>query len=177
MKKVGIYFIFSYNYSRGDKMKVLIVFDSYFGNTQKIAEAIFDVVQNNGELSSVNELQINEYYDLIVIGSPTRAFRPTKKIVSFAKNLRKEQLKYVAFFDTRMDIQKVDSKILTFMARCFGYSNDTLSKIFMKKRIPVLIEPGEFFVKDSEGPLFENEIDKAKRWINSAINDLSSNIQ
>ena len=62
-------------------MKTLIIYDSFFGNTEKIARAIF---QTFSPLNSIKICLVNDYrpeylndIDLLIIGSPTRGFRPT----------------------------------------------------------------------------------------------------
>ena len=70
-------------------MKILIVYDSVFGNTEKVAlamaEAMTDqvAVKRVGESSAVDLQGI----DLLVVGSPTRGFRPTEGVNLFLKSL------------------------------------------------------------------------------------------
>ena len=156
-------------------MKILVIYDSYFGNTKKVAEAMFELIKEYGEIASVKEYKLEGKYDLIVIGSPTRAFSPTKEIGTFAKKLTSKQVSNVAFFDTRVDITTIDNKFLTFMEKRFGYSNDTLEKIFRRKKVNQITEAGKFYVHGNEGPLFDNELINAKLWITEAINKISIN--
>lgn len=142
-------------------MKKIVIYDSYFGNTKAIAEVIAEEL--NCECIKVqifNEDVVNNY-DLVVLGSPTRAFRPTKEIESLAKLIKGRGTK-VALFDTRADEADEHPKVLKWMMKKFGYSNDTLEKNLRKKHVPIIIYSGEFFVKDKEGPLKDEEIEKAK---------------
>ena len=63
-------------------MKSLIVYDSYFGNTEQVAEAIG---QGFGEQAEVRVLRASEVtaahlegLDCLIVGSPTRGFRATE---------------------------------------------------------------------------------------------------
>ncbi len=150
-------------------MRILVVYDSVFGNTKKIASTIADALGEDVTLSHVEETALEGSYDVIVVGSPTRAFQPTKPIKDFVKRLTKDQVAKIAFFDTRIDIEKVDSKMLRRMEKWFGYSNDTLEKIAAKKHIPCHPNSGAFFVLDSEGPLADDAVEDAAIWAKSIV--------
>ncbi len=62
-----------------------------------------------------------------------------------------------------MDIDKTDSNFLKFMEKRFGYSNDTMEKIMRRKKAPK-VKYDKFFVEDSEGPLSDGEIERAKEF-------------
>jgi flavodoxin len=83
-------------------MKAIIIFDSNFGNTQKIAETIAKEFET--QAIPVSKASIDELggLDLIVVGSPINAWRPSEKMGKFLANLNKGQLKGVkaAAFDT-----------------------------------------------------------------------------
>jgi flavodoxin len=69
-------------------MKTLIVYDSVFGNTQKIAQAIAGALDCLDVLQVVNA-NLNQLsgLDLLIVGSPTRGFRPTPAITAFLKSI------------------------------------------------------------------------------------------
>ena len=59
-------------------MKTLVIYDSVFGNTEKIAQAIAAVLGIQAiPVSQADGGQLREL-DLLVIGSPTRGFRPAE---------------------------------------------------------------------------------------------------
>ena len=70
-------------------MKVLIVFDTKYGNTQRVAELIADgfnsVDGNETEVVNVKSVDLNEEvtYDLIVIGSPNHVGKLRNLLVIF----------------------------------------------------------------------------------------------
>jgi flavodoxin I len=152
-------------------MKKIVIYDSYFGNTQTIAEAIAKELECDSiKVQIFNEDVINNY-DLVVLGSPTRKFGPTKEIKNLAKLIEGHGTK-VALFDTRIDVKDELPKILLRMIKKKGYSNDTLEKILRKKHVPIVIYSGEFLVGDKEGPLKEGELEKASEFGLAILNIL-----
>ncbi|MFW9819428.1 MAG: flavodoxin family protein [Candidatus Thorarchaeota archaeon] len=89
-------------------MKVLIVYDTKFGNTKKVAELIADgiktVEENEVEINHVNDFDLIKegVYDLIVIGSPNHAGTYTGKVKKFLNKFSKTPIigKSFAVFDT-----------------------------------------------------------------------------
>ncbi len=152
-------------------MKTLIIYDSFFGNTEKIAKAIAKSIK--GELLHVDSCKISSLkeVDCLILGSPTRGFRPTEKIVTFLKNLPENSLSgiKVMAFDTRLDVKEVNSKVLTFMESIFGYAASPMLKFLIKKGGSKIAEPEGFFVKESEGPLKEGEEKRAAEWVKGSI--------
>lgn len=144
-------------------MKKIVIYDSFFGNTKLIAETIAEVLEcETIKISAFNHDVINTY-DLVVIGSPTRAFSPTPEIKQLVKKITQDGPR-VALFDTRVMMDETVPRMLKWMAKRFGYSNDTLEKIVRKKHIKSISFSEEFYVKDSEGPLLADEVEKAKKF-------------
>jgi flavodoxin len=89
-------------------MKSIVLYDSLYGNTAKIAETIAGVVAERGEVATlkVGELQIGQLtgVNIFIVGSPTQQFRPTNEIKTFLTSIPKNGLKgvRVAAFDTRL---------------------------------------------------------------------------
>ncbi len=145
----------------------LVVFDSYFGNTAKIAEAIGEVlgdavVKKPAEITPV-DLQA---CDILVVGSPTRAFRPSPAIITFLKGLDRNALNGVraAAFDTRFPLDQTDSGFLRLMIKLFGYAAEKINKLLLKAGAELPLEIAGFAVLDTEGPLAEGELERAKTW-------------
>jgi flavodoxin len=103
---------------------------------------------------------------LLVVGSPTRAFRPSPATSSFLGGIPANGLQgiKVAAFDTRMSVQEVNSPILSFFAKLFGYAAQPIAAKLKKKGGTPAIPPEGFFVKGSEGPLKEGELERAADW-------------
>lgn len=149
-------------------MKSLVIYGTYFGNTEKIAQAI--AKQLNTKAVNVKEFkkEMLDGIDLLVVGSPTRAFRPIDSINEFLSELPSLKGIKVVAFDTRIKIEDVNSKLLIFLAKIFGYAADPILKKLVKKGGEKVLEPDGFFVEDSEGPLLDGELERAKEWVRGA---------
>ncbi len=73
-------------------MKTLIIYESFFGNTEKIAQAISEGLgaSMNVEVCKVGDVKPEqiENADLLIVGSATRAFRPSPETKRFLSHLR-----------------------------------------------------------------------------------------
>ncbi len=152
-------------------MKCLVLYDSIFGNTEKIACAIGEALET--QALSVNEVGPQDIQDLdmLIVGSPTRGFRPTKAITEFIRYLPDRGLQnvQVAAFDTRIRITDVNSAFLTFMVNIFGYAAQPIANGLKGKGGKLTINPEGFFVEDREGPLFIGELERAQDWARTLI--------
>ena len=153
-----------------DKMKALVVYDSYFGNTEQVALTIGETLstQTEVEVQKVTDVKPEQLTGLsyLVVGSPTRAFRPTAAIVNLLKGIPRDGLKgvKVASFDTRIDKEDVNNAILGFMTKIFGYAAKPISNRLVKKGGDLVLPPEGFYVLDTEGPLRDGEIERTKEW-------------
>ncbi|HOS70117.1 MAG TPA: flavodoxin family protein [Bacillota bacterium] len=151
-------------------MKALIVYDSVFGNTEQIAKAIGDSLADltSTEVVKVSEAKLEQLQGtgLLIVGSPTRAFKPTKAIVDFLIQIPSNGLKgiNVAAFDTRVNTEDVNSRILNGFVRIFGYAAKPIADKMQKKGGNLVLPPEGFFVKDNEGPLKDGELERAAKW-------------
>ena len=102
-------------------MKVLIVYDTKYGNTEKvaklIAEGITSAEDNEVIVNNVKDVKLKEEasYDLILIGSPNHFGRHIGSIKKFINKIPKSQLKVntYAVFDTYItaDFEKAVKKM------------------------------------------------------------------
>jgi flavodoxin I len=142
-------------------MKTLVVYDSVYGNTEKIAKAMAEAVAPSGEANvlRVGEANPSELgsFDLLIVGSPTHAGRPTPAIQEFLNKVTQQSLKDVkaATFDTR-----VTSKF----AKIFGNAAGRMGGYLTKKGFVLISSPENFFVTGREGPLKEGELERAAAW-------------
>ena len=151
-------------------MKALILFDSYFGNTEKIARAIGSSLADKAEVEvlRVSEAKVEQIrgIQLLVVGSPTRGFRPSEATQAFLNSLPKDSLKGInaAAFDTRIDPAGVTSKMLKFLVKSFGYADKTMVSELQKKGASLVSIGQGFIVNGSEGPLKDGELERAAEW-------------
>lgn len=151
-------------------MKALVIYDSVFGNTEKVAQAIGAAL---GTLEDVSVVRIGYAepeqlagLDVLVVGSPTRAFRPMPAVSSFIKGLPADALQGVrtAAFDTRVSPEDANSRILAFFVRLFGWAAEKIDKALTQKGGRQAVAPEGFYVLGSEGPLRDGELERAGAW-------------
>ena len=153
-------------------MKAIVIYDSVFGNTRQIAEAIGKGLATGAE---VRIFQISDArperlkgLDFLVIGSPTRGFRPTPAVAKLLKDLPAGSLRgiKVAAFDTRVKLSDIKSGFFRFIVDKGGYAASDIAKSLQKKEGTLLVLPEGFFVSGEEGPLKEGELARAEKWGN-----------
>jgi len=151
-------------------MKSLIIYDSIFGNTEQIARAIGSSL---GSLDDVRVLRVSDVHpeqlgklDLLVVGSPTRGFRPTPAITNFLKNISNDSLQGVkaTAFDTRIAPNDIGSPVLRTFVKIGGYAAGPIANGLKKKGASLIKPPEGFFAKESEGPLKAGELERAAVW-------------
>jgi len=152
-------------------MKSLIVYDSQFGNTKKIALAIAEKLAESGTAHAihVDEVQHGDMsgINLLVVGSPTQQLSATAPIKRWLNILPADSLNGVraAAFDTRFPQEKIDEiKVLPFFVRIFGYGAKPIARRLRKKGAELSAEPEGFYVADTEGPLLKDELARAAAW-------------
>jgi flavodoxin I len=156
-------------------MKVLIVYDSYFGNTEKVAQAMGDALRPEAEVevrraAEVQAEQMAGLYALIV-GSPTRAFSATQAIKQFVIRIPRHGLDgvKVAAFDTRIAVEETGPRFLAFLARIFGYAAEPIAARLERKGGGRAAPSAGFIVEGSEGPLKEGELERAAAWARQVV--------
>jgi flavodoxin len=154
-------------------MKALIIYDSFFGNTEKIAKAMAEGLAQSAEVSAVRvgDLPANHLagVELLVVGSPTRGFNATPLIKGYLKKLPAGSLKgvRVAAFDTGFSAEKVkeiNNFVLNILVPIFGYAARPISRKLVGKGGTLACDPEGFHVRESEGPLEDGELERAAEW-------------
>ncbi|MGH8871070.1 MAG: flavodoxin family protein [Acidimicrobiia bacterium] len=159
-------------------MKALVVYESMFGNTRLIAEAIAEGLSGHMEVETVEvglapELMPPEI-DFVVIGGPTHAFglsRPRTRLsagehtegplVSARIGIREWLEGLVppgkpvdcASFDTRIDKPRVP-----------GSAAASAGRRLRRLGFHVIVGPESFFVDGTTGPLLAGEYGRAHSW-------------
>jgi flavodoxin I len=145
-------------------MKTLVVYDSLYGNTEKIAQAIGDAVSGEVKVVRAGEADVSALteLDLLFVGSPTHGGRPSPPMREFLDKVQSRTLQgiKVATFDTR------HTSKLTVL---FGYAAGRIAKSLKKKGGTLLLSPEGFFVEGTEGPLKEGELERAANWAREIV--------
>jgi flavodoxin len=142
-------------------MNALIVYDSQFGNTERIAQCITSTLSEFGQARSArvghahpSELQ---GVDMLILGCPTQEMRQTLAMQSFIAHIPRELLSglSVACFDTR------------FRGGFWMLSAaPSMAKQLRLMGVELVVPPESFFVKamKKEGPLLAGEVERAASW-------------
>ena len=142
-------------------MNTLVVYDSQYGNTERIAQAIADTLCAFGQAKAVRVDPARpaslQGTDLLILGSPTQGLKPTPAIQSFLETISLQPIGNlaVACFDTRF--------------RGFMWKSSAAPHMMSQLRargVDLLIPPESFFVKfmKAEGPLLDGEVERAATW-------------
>ena len=142
-------------------MNTLVVYDSQFGNTKRIAQAIADTLRAFGQAQAVRvdpARQVSfQGVDMLILGCPTQGFRPTLAMQSFLGNVSSQRPGGLAAacFDTRFRGRLWKSSAAPRMARQLRTMG-----------VEPIVPPESFFVKamKKEGPLLAGEVERAASW-------------
>ena len=142
-------------------MKTLIVYDSVYGNTEKIARAIGEGIASSGGVKIVRPAETNPAelasFDFLIVGSPTQGGRATPALQEFLNKIPADALKNksVASFDTR---------VKNVIAKLFGYAAGRIADSLKEKGGQMVAPPEAFIVMGTKGPLKEGEAERATAW-------------
>ncbi len=142
-------------------MKALIVYDTKYGNTQKVAELIGEgyksIAGNEAVIENVSDIdfQQGENYDLIIIGSPNHVGSYTGKIKKFIKSLRDSTIQGTSYavFDTYLgkDFEKAANKMEKYIGKILPDLNRASSGLSIK-------------VGGMKGPIVNEDLAKCKEY-------------
>jgi flavorubredoxin len=158
-------------------MKALVVYESMFGNTRLIAEAVASGLGRHLTVETAEVGQspgLDPEIDLVVVGGPTHAFgmsRPSTRksaieqteeaLVSRGIGIREwidglgspTEPASAATFDTRIDKPRVP-----------GSAASAAQRRLRKLGFRLQTEPQTFFVDGMTGPLLPGEYERAHLW-------------
>jgi flavodoxin len=140
-------------------MEALVVYDSLYGNTEKIASAIGDALGDEARVVRPGGVDSDdvEAVDLLIVGSPTHGGRATEAIQSLLARLERTLPAgtRVAAFDTRL---------ATRLVTVFGYAAGRIGRALEEAGGTLVALPEGFIVKGKEGPLKDGELERARDW-------------
>lgn len=150
-------------------MKTLVVYDSIYGNTEIIAQAIGDAIPGEVEVLRVGQVTARdaETVDLLIIGSPTHGALPTEAVQGLLARMgppAREGAK-AATFDTRLT--------WFFLERWGGFAAPKMADTLKEKGWTLAGEPGGFFVRGlKKGPLKRGEVERAGCWAEEIVKSM-----
>jgi flavodoxin len=161
---------------RHSSVQALVIYDSQYGNTEKIANAIGTTLGaalgaalgSQVETILVRDARLEQLVglDLLIVGAPTQRFRTTEAMLGFLKSIPVDRLKgvRVAAFDTRLSLNDIESSAFRFIVKTGGFAAKHIADRLKKCGGEMILPPEGFLVKDMEGPLLDGELERAAQW-------------
>ena len=151
-------------------MKTLVVYDSKYGNTEKIARAIGGAIGGDVTVMPVGQAHAAglESFDLLIVGSPTQRAGYLPSIKDFLDGIPDNALKgvRVAAFDTRITARSGDigTRVMAAIAGGLGYAAKPIAEALEGKGGTPAAPPEGFIVNGIHGPLKKGEPERAAEW-------------
>lgn len=159
-------------------MKVLIIYDSMYGNTEKIAKAIAGAFISSDKAKILRTSEAPSWdlksINLLIVGSPTHGGKPTPDLQRFLDQIPADALKdiSIASFDTRF-LEKDQGFALRLLMRTIGYAASRIADSLKSKGGKIVVPPEGFIVKAKEGPLAQGELERAKTWVKQILSQIN----
>ncbi|MFX1387970.1 MAG: flavodoxin family protein [Promethearchaeota archaeon] len=150
-------------------MKVLIVYDTKYGNTEKVAKLIAEGINfTNGNEAIVNNvkdvnLKKEASYDLILIGSPVHFGKHVGSVKKFINKLPKSQLKVNTYsiFNTYMgEDPETTEEGICYYKKMLDKMDKQINE--MMSNLTKLSSPLSIKVAGMKGPILDEELPKCK---------------
>lgn len=157
-------------------MKSLIVYDSLFGNTEKVAAVIAEILGPSAKMvqASAATLVDIENIDLLVVGCPTHGGRPSDNTKKFLASLPVDSLRNVkcAAFDTGLSAEGQKFFLKT-VINILGYAAAHTARALQDRGGTIVAEPRVFYVSDKKGPLVSGELDRVVEWTKGILDKIN----
>jgi flavodoxin len=160
-------------------MTITIVYDSIFGNTAQIAKAIASELEASHivrlvQVTDAKALDLSDS-ELLIVGSPTRGFRPTPAIAEFVEGLGSQTTgKRAVSFDTRIGLEDIHPAPLRWVVDAGGYAAQRIEAVLERKGFVAAGTPQGFVVAGTEGPLKPGEVERAHQWARSLVGQMQA---
>jgi len=140
-------------------VNTIVVYDSTYGNTEKIAQAIGAAIGGAAKVARIAESNATALgkADLLVVASPTMGGKPTEAMLGFLKRIPADSLKNVK-------VAAVDTRLRAKWVKIFGYAAEKIAVRLAKCGGTPVAPPEGFFVVGSKGPLVDQEMERASAW-------------
>jgi hypothetical protein len=160
-------------------MKALVMYESMFGNSERVARAVAEGLAEHGEVvvrdvTSSRTGEVPDDVDLLVVGGPTHAFSMSRLNTRedairqgagqglASKGLR-EWLGGLAPDLHRLPCAAFDTRISR--ARHLpGSAARSAARALRRRHGRMVVAPESFYVDDVSGPLVIEEVARAREW-------------
>jgi hypothetical protein len=159
-------------------MHALVVYESMFGNTRRIAEAVAEGLATATEVRIVEvgsaPALVGEDVSLLVAGGPTHAFGLSRAstrrsaaeqaggpLVSAGPGLR-EWLAGLRTSSARLGVAAYDTRV--HKPRLPGSAARSVARRLRAAGVRQVVPAESFYVTGTRGPLVAGEVERARRW-------------
>jgi len=154
-------------------MKVYVVYDSQFGNTQQVAEGIGLILakKHSVKVKHISEISPKklEQVDVLFLGTPTHGGQATPNMnLLISQIVASKVFLKVACFDTRFSPQNVGLGLKLLMS-VIDYASPKMAKNLAKSAAITVLGFEGFIVTDKSGPLAEGELNRAQNWAEKMV--------
>jgi flavorubredoxin len=166
------------------KMNILVAYESLFGNSRKIAEAVADGLRQCLTSADVTCARVDDIkpdtagqVDLLIVGGPTHNMgmssdRSRQSGVERAKKQNAQsqvETHAVGVREWAAELEKVHKAPAATFDTCVdqafsGHASKRIAAILRAKGYKLVARPASFHVGGTLGPLAEGEITRAKAW-------------
>jgi menaquinone-dependent protoporphyrinogen IX oxidase len=148
-------------------MKGIVVYDTSYGNTKKVAETITETLKESGievdlfDVKDVKKLSAKDY-SFLVLGSPTKFGTMSFAVRGFLGKVKSEEWmnKPFAAFDTEnpenIERARVEKKEWS--------AGEKIAAKLTEKKMNQLLPVLKALVFEMKGPLIEGEIERIKEY-------------
>jgi flavodoxin len=158
-----------------DIMKGVVAYDSVYGNTKQVAEAIAEQIRSEGHQVELIALRDGggsaSAGDFLFVGSPTRIGRMTKKAKEFVEGLDTGHWKSrpIVTFDTVGPLSEDEEKREKWLSRIEKSAATRMQELARQRGLSVHEEVLHVAVTGFKGPLASDALDRAKEFAHRFI--------
>lgn len=160
-----------------DRALALIVYESLFGNTEEIAETIYDGLRPAMRVALVRAdrapVILPTDLDLLIVGAPTHAFglsRPSSRVTASAQapvvmpvevGVR-EWLGRLRYRRGQTVAATFDTKVVS--SHLPGSAARSAAKVLHRRGYRLIADPAHFFLENAVGPPVPGELKRSVAW-------------
>jgi flavorubredoxin len=155
-------------------MKALVVYESHYGNTEHVAQAIAEGIGQGAQALNTSEAtpELVGSADLVVAGAPVMAFSLPSE--SMLENVPKDtkapvppDMSHPSLREWLETLPHHDAAAASFETRLRwspGGATGAIEDRLRRSGFRTIAKAGKFVVKGSYGPLREGEYERAREW-------------
>lgn len=152
-------------------MSVLVVIESLFGNTRRVADAIVGAIPGATLASAGDVAEVPAGVTLLIVGAPTHdmSLPSSRTRAQAVKRFGAEAMirgvrELAGSIKGRPDVVCVTFDTSTKGGTMFGSAAKAAAKLLRKRGFGEVVVGESFLVTDVKGPLADGELERAVKW-------------